>query len=298
MPYIISGLVFIFISILSIPSTWFESNVVRKRLMNTPKDFNMKGKLSIRRLTPLVINMMTLLNINISVEKHERIETNLQLGGQEGKLSVEDFITVKAVLGLVLPLYLLFLGVVSGKSLPIFLAIITIPMGFFLPDQWLKAKIDRRKAQIKRELPYVLNSIAVMSEAGLNLMPAIQEVSSKEESELSSELKRVVQDVSVGESQIKALERMAERCQVDEVNRFISALSQNIERGAAGITRVLRNLAKEAWEERKKNAQHLGEQASMKLFFPLLILAFPATAIFILGPAILSIMEFLLSDSF
>src|SRR5690625_6560465 len=64
-------------------------------------------------------------------------------------------------------------------------------MGFFLPDQWLKAKIDRRKAQIKRELPYVLNSIAVMSEAGLNLMPAIQEVSSKEESELSSELKRV-----------------------------------------------------------------------------------------------------------
>src|SRR5690625_7496583 len=83
--------------------------------MNTPKDFNMKGKLSIRRLTPLVINMMTLLNINISVEKHERIETNLQLGGQEGRLSVEDFITVKAVLGLVLPLYLLFLGVVSGK---------------------------------------------------------------------------------------------------------------------------------------------------------------------------------------
>src|SRR5690625_7656104 len=112
-------------------------------------------------------------------------------------------------------------------------------MGFFLPDQWLKAKIDRRKAQIKRELPYVLNSIAVMSEAGLNLMPAIQEVSSKEESELSSELKRVVQDVSVGESQINALERMAERCQVDEVNRYISALSQHIERRAAGLITIL-----------------------------------------------------------
>src|SRR5699024_1500360 len=103
MPYIISGLVFIFISILSIPSTWFESNVVRKKLNNAPKYFNLKGKLSIRRLTPLVINMMTLLNINISVEKHERIETNLQSGGQEGKLSVEDFITMNAVLGLVLP---------------------------------------------------------------------------------------------------------------------------------------------------------------------------------------------------
>lgn len=294
MPYVISALVFIFISVLSVPSTWFEANVVRKRLMRAPKEVSARGIFSIKRVTPLVINIMTMLNINLSIERHDNIETDLQLGGQGERLRVEDFITIKVILGLVLPLYFLFLGAVSSTPFLLLLALLMIPAGYFVPDQWLKAKIKKRQAKIKQDLPNALNSIAVMSEAGLNLMPAIQEFASKEESALSRELRKVVQDVSVGESQMRALEHMAERCQVDEVNRFVSALSQNIERGSSGITAVLRNMAAETWEERKKNAQQLGEQASMKLFFPLLVLAFPATAIFILGPAIINIMEFLL----
>lgn len=295
MPYLIAALVFIFVIILFIPSTWFEANMVRRRLLSAPKVVGAKGRLSIKRLTPLVVNLMTLLNIKIPLEKRRDMEKDLQLGGQEGKLSLEDFITLKVLLGLFFPIYLLVLGAFSGKALLIYMAIFTLPIGFFAPDQWLKSKIRKRQAQIRRELPYVLNAIAVMSEAGLNLMPAMQEVARKEDGELAGELKKVTQDVSVGDSQVKALENMAERCQVDEVNRFISTLSQSIERGASGITKVLRDQASEVWEERKKNAQHLGEQASMKLFFPLLVLALPATAIFILGPAILSILEFLIN---
>jgi tight adherence protein C len=296
MPYLIAVLVFIFIIILFIPSTWFEANMIRRRLLNAPKEVRVKGKLSIKRLTPIAINLMTLLNIKIPMEKRREIEKRLQLGGQEGKLSLEDLITLKVLLGLFFPVYILFLGAVSGKAMLIYLAIFTLPVGFLAPDQWLKSKVKKRQAQIRRELPYVLNAIAVMSEAGLNLMPAMQEFARKEDGELAKELKKVTQDVSVGDSQVKALERMGERCQVDEVNRFISTLSQSIERGASGITKVLRDQAAEVWEERKKNAQHLGEQASMKLFFPLLVLALPATAIFILGPAILSIIEFLISS--
>lgn len=296
MPYLIAVLVFVFVIILFIPSTWFEANMIRRRLINAPKEVNVKGRLSIKRLTPIIINLMTLLNIKISMEKRRDMEKKLQLGGQEGKMSLEDFITLKVLLGLFFPLYLLFLGAVSGKPTLIYLAIFTLPIGYLAPDQWLKSKIKKRQTQIRKELPYVLNAIAIMSEAGLNLMPAMQEVARKEDGELAQEFKKVTQDVSVGDSQVKALERMGERCQVDEVNRFISTLSQSIERGASGITKVLRDQATEVWEERKKNAQHLGEQASMKLFFPLLVLALPATAIFILGPAILSIIEFLISS--
>ena len=193
-------------------------------------------------------------------------------------------------------LYFLFLGFAGDQPLFIYLSVLIAFIGFLIPDQWLKSKVNKRKLQIRKELPYVLNAIAIMSQAGLNLMPAMKEVASKQDGELSKELKRVTRDVSVGESQVRALERMGERCQVDEVNRFISALSQNIERGASGITKVLRDQAKEVWEARKKNAQQLGEQASMKLFLPLLLFALPATAIFILGPAMISIIEFLLSN--
>lgn len=295
MPYLISLLVFILIVILFIPTTWFEANTVRKRLVSVPRTLNVRGRLSIKRLTPLIIHLMTLFNITLSIEKRRDMEQKLQLGGQEGKVSVEDFITLKVLIGLFLPLYFLGLGVFSGKSILIYLALISIPLGFFAPDQWLRSKIKNRQASIRRELPHILNAVAIMSEAGLNLMPAMQEIAKKEDGELAKEFQKVVQDVSVGDSQVQALERMADRCQVDEINRFISTLSQSIERGASGITQVLRNQASEVWERRKKNAQHLGEQASMKLFFPLLVLALPATAIFILGPAILSIVEFLIN---
>lgn len=295
MPYLIAALVFVFVIILFIPSTWFEANMVRRRLLSAPKVMGVKSKLSIKRLTPIVVNLMNLLNIRISIDKRRDMEKKLQLGGQEGKFSLEDFITLKVIFGLFFPLYLLFLGAVSGNSLLIYLAVFTLPIGFLAPNLWLNSKVKQRKSQIRKELPYVLNAIAIMSEAGLNLMPAMQEVARKEEGELAKEFKIVTQDVSVGESQVKALERMGERCQVDEINRFISTLSQSIERGASGITKVLKDQASEVWEERKKNAQYLGEQASMKLFLPLLLLTLPATAIFILGPALLSIIEFLIS---
>lgn len=296
MPYLISALVFVFISVLFIPSTWFEANIVRKRLADVPRDINVKGRLSFRRLTPLVMNAMTLFNIRLSIVKSEEIENKLQLGGQDHKFSVGDFITIKVLSAIIIFLYLLFLGFAGDAPLFLYLSFFIAPIGYFLPEHWLKTKINKRKNQIRRELPYILNAIAVMSEAGLNLMPAMQEVASKQEGVLSQELKRVTRDVSVGESQVRALERLGARCQVDEVNRFISTLSQNIERGASGITKVLRDQAKEVWEERKKNAQQLGEQASMKLFLPLLVLALPATAIFILGPALISILDFLLSN--
>jgi len=296
MPYLISILVFVFISILFIPSKWFEANVIRKRLADAPKDINVTGKLSFRRFTPLVMHLMTILNIRLSIEKSEEMATKLQLGGQDDKFRVEDFITLKVLSALFFLLYFLFLGFAGDQPLFIYLAVFIMFIGFLIPDQWLKSKINKRKSQIRKELPYMLNAVAVMSEAGLNLMPAMKEVANKQDGELSKELKKVTRDVSVGESQVRALERMGERCQVDEVNRFISALSQNIERGASGITKVLRDQAKEVWEARKKNAQQLGEQASMKLFLPLLLFALPATAIFILGPALISIIDFLLSN--
>lgn len=296
MPYLIATLVFIFVMTCFIPSTWFEANMIRKRLAEAPKDINIVGKLSFRRLTPLVIHMMTLLNIRLSLEKSKEIEIKLQLSGQQSKFRVEDFITLKVLVALFLFFYFLFLGFAGDQPLLLYLSVIIAPLGYFAPDQWLKSKINKRKQQIHRELPYVLNAIAIMSEAGLNLIPAMNEVANKQDGVLSKELKIVTRDVSIGESQVKALERMGERCQVDEVNRFISTLAQNIERGSSGITKILRDQAKEVWEERKKNAQQLGEQASMKLFLPLLMLALPATAIFILGPAILSILEFILSN--
>lgn len=295
MPFIIALCVFVFLVIVFMPATYVEENIVRRRLINTPETREVKETFSIRRLTPMMIHVMSLFRMKISQKRRRTIQENLQLAGQDEKFTAEDFVAFKFLLGILLPLYLIILWLINQGTMMLYLTIITIPIGYLAPDQWLKTKIRQRQAMIKKELPYMLNGISIMSEAGLNLVPALQEFAKKEKSVLAYEIQRVVQDISVGHSQVTALERMAERCQVYEINRFVSALSQSIERGSSGITNVLKDQAQEVWETRKKDAQHLGEQASMKLFLPLLILALPATAIFILGPAIITIIDFLLN---
>jgi|SRR5690625_4843855 len=295
MPLLIAISVFIFVILVFTPATFIEENIVRRRLINVPKLSNTKARFSITRLTPVIINTMSLFNLKITQERRRKINENLELAGQEQRFTVEDFVSLKILLGLLFPLYLIFLWLINQNSMLLYLAMFTVPIGYFAPDQWIKSKLKQRQTIIKKELPYMLNGIAIMSEAGLNLVPALQEFAKNDDSILASEIRKVVQDISVGHSQVTALERMAERCQVDEVNRFISALSQSIERGSSGITNVLRDQASEVWETRKKDAQHLGEQASMKLFLPLLILALPATAIFILGPAIITIADFIIN---
>lgn len=295
MPLLIALSVFMFTLLIFIPANWLEENIVRRRLINVPKTAGAKAKFSITRLTPVVTNVMSLLNIKITQEKRRQMGKNIELAGEEDRFTVEDFMALKVLLGLFLPIYLLTLWLISKNTMLLYLAVFTVPIGYLVPDQWIKSKLRQRQAKIKKELPYMLNAIAIMSEAGLNLVPALQEFSKRDDNELAGELKKVVQDISVGHSQVVALERMGERCQVDEVNRFISALSQSIERGSSGITKVLRDQASEVWETRKKNAQQLGEQASMKLFLPLLILALPATGIFILGPAMITIIDFIIN---
>ncbi|MFD2626550.1 type II secretion system F family protein [Salibacterium salarium] len=291
-PAVISTIVFIFVATLFVPSQWFEANIVKKRLVDGPRIVNAETRFSVKRMTPLVMNLFTILNIRISTDKRKNIENQIQLANKESKWIVEDLITLKFFSGTVAFFYFMMLGMMSANALMLALALPGSFLGYRIPEFWLKVKIRKRQDQIKKELPYILNAIAIMSGAGMNLIPAMREVASKQNGQLAKEFNQVIHDVSVGFSQVKALDRMAERCQVEEMNRFISSLVQNIERGSSGITNVIRAQSKELWENRKKKAQQLGEKASMKLFFPLLLLAFPATLIFILGPALITIVEF------
>ncbi|WP_096439404.1 type II secretion system F family protein [Alteribacter populi] len=292
MELIIAFFIFIFIVALLFPSKSFRAMMMRKRLLAPKQGERVKRKGILETSTPIVLAGMTLLNIRVSHEKREAIVDRLQRAGYEERMSVDHFITFKVLCGFGAAAYFLFLGA-AGDHFLFFFALIAPVLGFSLPDFWLKQRVKARQEKIRRELPYVLNSISILCDAGMNLFSSIREVSETKEGELPQELERVIKQVGMGVSQMQALENMSIRCQVDEVSRFISAVTQTIERGSSGVTAVLRQQAAEVWEARKKKAQQLGEQASLKLFFPLVLLAFPALAIFILGPVAINLLDFI-----
>ncbi len=283
---------FVLIIVVFFPVKSLRALSMRKRLLAAEELSQVKRKGILERFTPYVISFFTAVNVHISYEKRELIQSRLIRAGYEEKMSVDHFITFRVLSGIGTALYFLFLGLISENLLLIFLTFAGPVIGYKIPDIWLKQRIRLRQEKIRRELPYVLNSISILCDAGMNLFAAIKEVVETKEGELATELKEVMKSFGMGTSQQEALEQMTLRCQVDEVSRFVSALSQTLARGSSGVTAVLRQQAAEVWETRKKQAQQLGEQASMKLFFPLVLLAFPAMAIFILGPVAINLFQF------
>jgi tight adherence protein C len=296
MPTLIACLTFVLIVLVLMPTRWLQAQKVKKGFVVMSSYVVTTGRRGgmISFFTPVLMNVLGFLNLRISAKKRKDVQTKLIHAGLQDSWTVENFVCAQIVSAALTCFYFLFLGWAAEKAVCYLLAAVVSPLAFFIPNQWVRQKIRRRQDSIRRELPHVLNAISIMCEAGLNLFPALREVANRHRGVFARELLTVANDVAYGSSQIEALERMAFRCQVEEVSRFVSALSQTIERGSSGITAVLQQQAAEVWENRKKKAQQLGAEASLKLFLPLLLLAFPALTIFMLGPVLIELARFIL----
>ena len=293
----ISLFVFILVVILFFPSGLLRTSQLKKAISVSALDMDSQeqGKRLVKRLTRMFSIAVVRLNVNISPKKRAVYEEKLVQAGLSDKWTPMDIVACKVIIPVVVFVFYLLIAIINGEDLFYLFSLILPIITYMVPDVWLNGQVKKKKETIQRELPHYVNGIAIMCEAGLNLFPAIKEVASQKKGLLSNEFNQVLQKINVGLSQTEALDEMAERCQVEELSRFVSVINQAMERGAAGISELLRKQAEEIWEQRKKRAQKLGAEASMKLFLPLLLLVFPATVIFILGPILLELFKFIIS---
>ena len=79
-------------------------------------------------------------------------------------------------------------------------------------------------------------------------------------------------EMESGVSEAEAYERFGRRCGLPEYIRLGSVLSQNLKKGARGLTALLEEEALSSMTERKNNARKLGEKAGTKLLFPMILM--------------------------
>lgn len=161
---------------------------------------------------------------------------------------------------------------------------------YLLPDYELDRRFRKRRRQIQREFPDFLNKITLLIGAGMTVPRAWERVAreDKDNSYLYGELKRSLAEIQGGVPLFQAYEEFAKRCGLSEINKFIAIILQNMRKGNAELSAVLASQAAECWEMRKHAARRLGEEASTKLLFPL-ILMFIAILIIVATPAIMAI---------
>lgn len=95
------------------------------------------------------------------------------------------------------------------------------------------------------------------------------------------------QDMKNGMNQSRAIEDFGRRCQLIPYIRFATIVTQNLKKGSAGIMTILQQDADFSFERRKEMVKQLGEQASTKLLFPMIIMLGLVMAI-ILIPAFMT----------
>lgn len=211
--------------------------------------------------------------------------------GEPGKLSPLDFLGLRVLIMALIGGLILVAGLRDqGLLIALRNALLASAVGFILPSYWLRSKVTQRRKLITRALPDALDMLTIGVEAGLAFESALLRVSEKWHNPLTEEFRRTVSEMRVGTSREIALVRLAERCDVPDLNTFVAILVQSSQLGVS-IAHVLHNQAAEMRVKRRQRAEELARQATIKMLIPLGLFIFPALFIVILGPAVPQLMD-------
>lgn len=154
----------------------------------------------------------------------------------------------------------------------------------------LERKIKKRSRAIILELPLFLNKITLLVNAGETVQKAIlRAIEHKIEwgsHPFYDEFILLKSQLINNYSFHQALEELSRRCGVQEVSVFTNTVLLNYRRGGNEFVTALRALSHQMWGTRKTMAQTLGEEASSKLVFPL-VMIFVLVMVIVAAPAVL-----------
>lgn len=212
-------------------------------------------------------------------------------GGLKEQLTADEFISFKILLIVFFPLVAGVINALGLYEVPGIAYLVLPAVGFFYPDFWVNGLIKVRHKSVLKSLPFVVDLLALSTEAGLDFIGAIQKVVEKAvPSPLIDELEQALKEIKVGASRGEALRELAFRINMQEVNSFIAVLVSADQMGAS-IGKVLRQQSDQIRTLRFVRAEKAGALAAQKLMFPTFALILPAILLIMLGPFALQAMQ-------
>jgi len=136
----------------------------------------------------------------------------------------------------------------------------------------------------------------VCVEAGLGLDAAMVKVAEEmkiKSGALTEELHLTNLQTRAGSTRDQALRNLGLRTGVEEINTFVSMLSQADKFGTS-VGDSLRVFSEDLRHKRQIRAEELAAKLSTKMLFPLVLCIFPAIFMVVLGPAGVRIIRLLL----
>lgn len=133
-------------------------------------------------------------------------------------------------------------------------------------------RIKKRSEAMLSEFSNVVSKLALLTNAGMIMHEAWEEVAYTGDSELYKEMQLAVDQMNNGVSEADALFAFGSRCVIPEIKKFTSTIVQGISKGNSELVAMLQEQSKEVWSLKKQNVRRQGEKAASKLLIPLMMM--------------------------
>lgn len=226
------------------------------------------------RLGPIIAAWFPVANI-------EGLEQQIIWAGRPYGLSAEVFIGIKFVA--------LGLGFVAGSGLtimgvPSILIVVIALISYFLPDYFLRDKVEERQKNIRKELPMMLDFLVTSLKSGVELVPALSIIGNQFQGPLGEELRKTSREIATGKPRAQALKDMAQKTGVDELERFVQTLIVAEERGSADIASNIDDFVRDIRLTRIRKAEEEARKLPTKIVGPLILCIFMPMVVLLLAP--------------
>jgi len=161
-------------------------------------------------------------------------------------------------------------------------AILVLVLTYALYDELID-QVRKRRNAISRQFPSVVSKLALLVTSGMIMDRAWKETAWSQESQLYREMRKTSEELDNLVSPEQAFGDFIKRCNTKETAKLASAITLNRSKGNAEIGALLKEMAREAWLERRHCAKREAERANSRLMIPTMLL-FIAILIMLMVP--------------
>ena len=177
---------------------------------------------------------------------------------------------------------IVLLGLVAGFGI-----------GIVLPTFWLRGRASQRVRTLNVDFAMMLDLLQLALLGGQSLSAAWSTVTEAVRDgmpQLSSEMRAVKIEVSVGRGWEEALEATSDRSGCEDF-KFLGRILEQSERFGTDLSHAIGAHADSIRHEEFQAIEERAHRESVRMLFPMILLLLPATLLLLIGPLVLLLLE-------
>jgi tight adherence protein C len=166
----------------------------------------------------------------------------------------------------------LLMGALAKNAMvSVLLILVTFIFAYMKEDDY-NEKIKKRRQDILMSLPTVVSKLTLLVNSGMSMSDAWRKIAYSGRDSLYIEMQTVCYELDNGYGEHNAYANFANRCNIKEVRKFVSAIQQNRINGSEDSIAYLKDMSDEMWTDKKNNVKRLGDAANSKLMIPMFMI--------------------------